>query len=1364
LRTRGNLYQISLIFLGVLVTALFGAFFLRELFPEYKIYQNAYVELEEFRSTYTGEPSPPFEFGIKQILLERGVGQPIVDRCTSCHVAVQFAHFSPTKIAKDINGNIIYDTNGIPIKEPNEDYVWKKLDEKIEFLTSQQRNDEAEKLKALKTVNVDHHVYDVAKALQAHPLIGRETRPFQYHPVEEYGCTICHSGNGRGLMTDRAHGPVFDGQYEEEYMGPEPEFLEPDPENDPPFSKVFNHKPGHRLLFQTQPILVGPLIQAKCVQCHKSSDGIFESTVQAANIVTKRRLEKSKAIETAFINEKEALVSLLHIRETLKAQGYQGTIDNLRKLTVDYSLSEEKMNEANAQLDYILRASGGIDKSHKEHVLAKIDQDILNIVGSPVLTKSLFEMIGKPVENVGNLNAFIEKNKSNPQAIGSLFEKNRAVEMEKKSIGLVDQADLSIKKTVENKNVLHALKSEIDVLMSDFHKGKELYISQACYACHRIDGFARGGVGPELTNAGDSYPWYLKESIAWPQADLKSSTMPNFHVDHDELEDLVTFLLAQHGRGRATSESDYRKEILDWEAGAKLPWEKPINPGKLHDLRYAMTIFASEGCAACHRLKGYDSNVGFAIEKGNNGKVDFTKLYKEHQWFQNLIPENSYGSEIVLAIEENNQEIDKRIADDVRKNGILEEIEENHPQLIESFYTPFKYAARANDSKFAKMAEQEEDPEKKAKIFAEKEKWRERVHRLLMMYIQEYGLGRLIGPRPNWSGIYRSDEWLIEHFRKPSRHTAKSIMPVMPFDDSKYYALTYMLDVLAERNRNELREIWNQLGFNPEQAYQTLCLQCHGQFLHGNGPVSEWIYPIPKNLRNADFLRNYTKENIIFSITHGVKGTPMPPWGEVATDKTMKDKIPILTEHEISQLTDWLFSSLLGGTVIRSEKDVPKWQYDADDVIQEMQREGNSLESGQPPDVIELKEQDPDLSFLEMMAGNDILVSLKPLISQKSDDLKESNKERVKEIKLDDVFDVAPNPNPGPEKNLYYIKKKFYTEENIKKGQEYFEMNCAVCHGREADGQGYRAGTMYDAKPRMLTNLHWIETRDDLRLIRSIKYGVPGTAMTPWGDLTSSLQRLQLVIFIRSLNREQVQRDELFNVLYRAFDEADQVLDTARIQQYKIANSIRDELQKLQATRIELIRKIEADTAKPEEAISLYQKELNLSKEIKNYEETDKQLYELKELVRKEGRIYQTMGVNLIGKEMIGDAFDKYLKVIEINDGDFKIKGEELHASFDNEKEQIISKISNQLLEELKQHLKKRQRDKQISEGKLPSQMRSRELEETNSDINALQKVLNTLTQGFEETQRLRKQEKESYEKYRKKTEELKKEKTNDSK
>jgi len=56
---RGDRYQVALIVLGTLATCLLGYFVYQELFPEYRIYQNDYIELEKFRSTYTGDPPPP---------------------------------------------------------------------------------------------------------------------------------------------------------------------------------------------------------------------------------------------------------------------------------------------------------------------------------------------------------------------------------------------------------------------------------------------------------------------------------------------------------------------------------------------------------------------------------------------------------------------------------------------------------------------------------------------------------------------------------------------------------------------------------------------------------------------------------------------------------------------------------------------------------------------------------------------------------------------------------------------------------------------------------------------------------------------------------------------------------------------------------------------------------------------------------------------------------------------------------------------------------------------------------------------------------------------------------------------------------
>lgn len=1312
---RGNWYQLSLIFLGLLVTALFGVFLHRELFPEYKIYQNTYMELEQFRSQYSGSPPSAFSSQIKQIVKERADKGPVeINRCTSCHVALQFSHFSPTRITIDINGNTVYDDAGLPVLEPNPNYIWDKLDQKITSLKADGKESEAERYQAFKTAHVGDHVYDMTKVLRAHPLIGRETRPFETHPIDEYGCVICHNGNGRGLTTEKAHGPVFDGQYEVEYMGYTPQFTEKDPLNDPIFSRIFNHKPGHELLFQTTPIYIAPLLQAKCVQCHTSSLTALQDASKEASLITSRRLEKYQAVREGFENEKNLLVSLLKLKKEIKSKGLKEIKKKLEKSSEDHSLPRGNMLAARKQLAFLQR------QGDTKKTLDKINDQLIGILGSQKLVNTI---------QADRIDQFLKENK---QATGSLFKKQVALGKDEKLLTYIKKTELNIKEIVVEEQVHGVLASEIDRLISNFHRGENLYLSQACYACHRIDGLARGGVGPDLTDIGDKYPWEIKQAIVWPQGNLKTSTMPNFHLDHEELADLTTFLLAQLGQTKAISETSYKTQLLKWDAGYKQPWERPINPGKLHDLRESMMIFATQGCAACHRLKGFDSDVGYQIEKDTTPSYD--ALYREREWFRQLIPEGIVGSNLVKILEANGEDIDKRIVNHVRSDSMLEDLEEKHPKSIESFNTDFKYARRAKNHSLKKKLDHAKTPEQKAQIKKERQQWKDRVNRVLMMYVQEYGLGRIIGPRPNWSGIYRSDEWLIEHFRKPSRHIAKSIMPAMPFDDSKFYALTYMLDVLAKKNRDEIREIWDNFGFNPELAYKLLCSQCHGDYLHGNGPVSKWIYPIPKNLRNADFLRNFTKGNVISSIVHGVKGTPMPPWGEVAQDKETDGGKPVLTEHEAQQLTDWLFSSLLGGTVIRSDEEVDKWQYEPKDVLDELKKEKNVLES---------EPEKPDLSFLNMTIGEEYIASLEPTFAHKNSQVNE-------------IFNVYLNPFIGPEKDVYYIKQKYYTEANLLKGQDYFELNCSVCHGKEADGQGFRAGSMYDAKPRMLTNFHWIDTRDDLRLLRSIKYGVQGTSMVPWGDQTSSLQRLQLVMYIRSLSIEQQQRDDLFNTIYGIYDHADQVIDQARVKEYTTVNTLEDQLREVKIKELELLTKVEEGEAKVEEALPLYQKEFKFNQKIKAHKAADQLLVEIKELVKKESLIFQTLGIQIISKFLIGNVVEDYIKMVKGDSLDYQVKNGVLILTYDSKKQEMKENLVIELFQDLQTLVNKSEKEKEVVEGELPSSDRAERLEILNGDMRAYRKIQASLTFGIEESKRLKKKQLELYTAYESKLKTLK--------
>ncbi|MCB1118673.1 MAG: c-type cytochrome, partial [Chlamydiia bacterium] len=1035
------------------------------------------------------------------------------------------------------------DDLGNPIQVPNGEYLWDVLEKK-----------DPEKYAQLRWKNS----YDMKKLMKMHPLIGKELRPFELHPVDENGCTVCHSGNGRSIQTERAHGPVFDGQYEAEFMGPKPEFLEIDPEHDPLFSKVFNDKPGHELLFQTTPIYVGGLIEANCMQCH-----------------TRGEKGDREALKEGIEDEKRAVKEARDLYLAIEKEGFERVRKKLE--ITDYTLPFEAQQQRESQLWFMTQ--------HGEETLDALKQLLINSLGS---------------------DAFLESGELKPQLGGTLNAKMQKLNED--------------------------IPSTVDQLTAGYARGKNHFIYQGCYACHRIAGFSRGGVGPELTWSGLSYPWYIKESIVCPQADLKTSTMPNVRLDHEELENLVTYLLAQKGRTEAVSPTAYKIAIQEWEAGKKQPWEEAVTPVEMRDVNYGLTVFATEGCASCHRLKGFTSDVGYK-DKGNR------------EWFTGLFPEDMLGSDLVKIVEAHQAEIDQRIVSDVRSGSILEAIEQNHPQLIASFYAPFKFALRAKG----------EDAE-----------WQERIRRVLMMYVQEYGLGRLIGPRPNWSGIYRSDEWLVEHFRNPSRHVARSIMPLMPFDETKYFALTYMLDVMALKNRDDVRKQFAGEGFNPQKAYSLLCAQCHGEYQQGNGPIAEWIYPIPKNLNKPDFLRNLTPQKAAESIVHGVKGGPMPPWGEVAMDKPMADGKPVLTQDEVNQLVDWIYSTLPGGRVLREQQDVPKWQYSPDDVIRELIQEGveweRPLSSG----------------FFPRLHAEET-------------------------FPITDIFDVTENSQTG--EPFYRIKKEFYTAKNLAAGQAFFHENCSVCHGGEADGAGPRAEAMEEAKPRMLTNLDWLDTRDDLRLLRSIKYGVAGTSMIAWGDVTTGLQRLQLVMYIRSLSEKAEKRELVMGAIYRAFDAQEVVVQQARVQEWAAVEKVEQEIAAVQQ---KLNDNPNAD---------LYGELLEKEKELEKAKSFDHWLVALIEEHKKEKELYESLGVIFLTTPLPDRYLQEYVSLITLNEGRYFLKNKHLDGNYSSEE---FQPLYSSLLTQIQSEIEQLTHDVKVLGGKLTSSTVDEKRKEQQSRLDSL--------------------------------------------
>lgn len=1242
-----------------------GYFVYKELFPEYKTYQYAYMDLEKFRASYTGEKPAPFSTGIKQILIpDEENGPEVIDRCISCHVAIDLPHFSPVRVARDVNDNVIYSADGKPELEPNPEYVWDRLEMRIaelkhpayyaEFVNGKERRlADAEYLESLGTRVIDGRKVDMVKALQMHPLIGSETRPFEYHPMEEYGCTSCHSGNGRSLVAKRAHGPVYDEDYEPAYEIKKPQFTEKDKENDPPFARMYNHKPGHELVFQTTPLLEGDLIIAKCVQCHQSSSTRMKKSVDNVVYFADQKKEQIERIEEGLENDQKALFSLLSLQRSLVKWGREGTIDRLKEALGNYLLSSEEIDAVEGQLAFI---------QNYEEPQPAIKKELIRLVGSEDRAEELM----RDASDSGSIPELVETYLKKPSE-GSIGAKRASLEKEQKLLERFQNAAEPLSVSGEDASLVHKFGTQVDLLISPYNRGKELFVSQACYACHRIAGFSRASVGPELTYAGNSYPWFIKESIVWPQADLPSSTMPNFRLDHEELEDLMTFLMAQKGDTKAVSEVDYEISLKEWEAGKKLPWEKPVVPTQVQDVRAGMHVFATEGCAACHKLEGFESNVGFA--KGNT--------LEEREWFYRLIPEQAAGSYITEIVNKKAEEIDARIVNGVRQDGIIEEIQAKYPGLVEGFYSNFKYASRAMNTLY------KDDPEKLAD-------YKERLNRVLMVYIQLYGMGRDIAPHLNWSGVYRDDAWLLGHFHNPSAYTARSIMPVMPFDDTKFYMLNHMLRVLGAKNRDQLQEIWRVQGFNPPLAYNLLCSACHGEHRQGNGIISEWIYPIPKNLRNPIFLRNLTKERAIYSITHGVSGTPMPPWGEAAS---LTDPFPVLTHTEISQLVDWLYQGLPESPRKERPEDYEKWSYSPLDVVKEMKNEHDFLDPKPPKGA--------DLS--EIVA---------------------------------DYFEARPNPVPGPDKELYYIREKYYTDKNFNEAEKFYLVNCSTCHGKEGGGTGLRATSMVEAKPRMLTNLPWLRTRDDMRLLRSIKYGVPGTSMIPWGDMTTASQRMQLVIFIRELTRNQMLNDEFEEALYDSFDRQVLVIEEARVGEYASLETQQDALKKAQE------KLYEGSGLSPEEAGKLYLTISKLKNEIAKRQARDGQFKALIAAIKEEKEVVKGVGGQLIGAQLPDRLIRFFFDIVRAESLQYHFENGKLEVK---ENRESVSKKS--ILDELDKKIASFEEKIKFEEARIRSPERGKAIQSLMEEQGTYINLRTNLVVQLADAKKLRNKQREIYDK-----------------
>ena len=132
--------------------------------------------------------------------------------------------------------------------------------------------------------------------------------------------------------------------------------------------------------------------------------------------------------------------------------------------------------------------------------------------------------------------------------------------------------------------------------------GAKLFMTKACYGCHKVEGVSTGKLGVELTDVGIKWRIeYLKESIVDPKANNPESLMPHLGLSDQEVKALVIYLNSLTGEDWVDGPVRNYKAMKAFDAQGKPEVAVTLESGK--------QLFESKGCAACHRVDGAGNQV-----------------------------------------------------------------------------------------------------------------------------------------------------------------------------------------------------------------------------------------------------------------------------------------------------------------------------------------------------------------------------------------------------------------------------------------------------------------------------------------------------------------------------------------------------------------------------------------------------------------------------------------------------------------------------------------------------------------------------------------------------------------------------------
>jgi mono/diheme cytochrome c family protein len=133
--------------------------------------------------------------------------------------------------------------------------------------------------------------------------------------------------------------------------------------------------------------------------------------------------------------------------------------------------------------------------------------------------------------------------------------------------------------------------------------GARLFMTKACYGCHKVEGVSAGKLGPELTDVGNKWSFdYLRESIVDPLASNLESNMPRLELSGTELKALIIYLKSLTGENLVGGPVGHFADLKSWRSRKPEKVEISAASGK--------KVFEKRACNACHMINGTGGTIG----------------------------------------------------------------------------------------------------------------------------------------------------------------------------------------------------------------------------------------------------------------------------------------------------------------------------------------------------------------------------------------------------------------------------------------------------------------------------------------------------------------------------------------------------------------------------------------------------------------------------------------------------------------------------------------------------------------------------------------------------------------------------------